>query len=145
MIILDTDVLSEFLRPVPDAKVRRWLDAQRRTDLWTTAITIAELAAGVAALPKGRRRLLLQDALDLMLEGFEGRVLPFGVGAAIEYGRIVAERARIGRPLSIADAQISAISAVAGATLATRNVRDLEVLGVDLVNPWSVATDDGRL
>ena len=144
MIVLDTNVLSEFMRPVPDPKVRQWLDAQRRVDVWISAIAIAELAAGVAALPQGRRRLLLQDALDLMLEGFERRVLPFGVGAAIEYGRVVVERTRIGRPISVADAQIAAITAVAGATLATRNARDLEGLGVALVDPWSATTDDGR-
>lgn len=142
MIVLDTNVLSEFFRPSPDAVVRLWLDAQRRTDLWTTSIVIAELASGVAALPEGRRRLVLQDALDVMLEGFDGRVLSFGVGAAIEYGRIVALRTRIGRPISIADAQIAAVSALAGATLATRNVRDFEGVGVDLVDPWSASTND---
>ncbi len=137
MIVLDTNVLSEFMRPVPDKRVLSWTDAGRRSELWTTSIVIAELSAGVAVLPAGRRRSLLSDALDRMLERFDDRVLPFGGRAAIEYGRVVALRTQLGRPIGMADAQIAAIVISAGATLATRNTADFDGLGVDLVNPWS--------
>ena len=138
MIVVDTNVLSEFMRPAPDTNVLRWMDRTRRTELWTTSIVIAELAAGVAALPQGRRRSLLGEALDLMLEKFGDRVLRFGVGAAFEYGRIVALRAQLGRPIGTADAQIAAVSRRAGARIATRNTSDFDGLGVELVNPWTV-------
>lgn len=143
MILLDTNVLSEFMKPSPDARVRRWLDAQRRTDVGTTAIVVAELAAGVAALPEGRRRILLQDALDLVFESLDGRVLPFEAGAAIEYGRIIVTRIRAGRPISVTDAQIAAIAVHADATLATRNVRDFEGTGVRIIDPWRAQEDGG--
>lgn len=86
----------------------------------------------------GRRRLLLGDALDLMLESFEDRVLPFGIGAAMECGRVVALRSVRGRPIGIADAQIAAVAISAGAALATRNTSDFEGLGVELMNPWEI-------
>lgn len=138
MIIVDTNVLSELMRPAPNGSVLGWMDRTRRRELCTTSIVIAELAAGVAALPQGGRRLLLGDALDLMLESFEDRVLPFGIGAAMEYGRVVALRSLRGRPIDIADAQIAAVAISAGAALATRNTSEFEGLGVELVNPWVV-------
>lgn len=144
MILLDTNVLSELMKPAPDDRVRHWLDRQRRADVGTSAVVVAELAAGVAALPEGRRRILLQDALDLAFESLKGRVLPFGFGAAIEYGRVLATRSRAGRPISVFDAQIAATAIHARATLATRNVRDFDGLGVHLVDPWSADGDDGN-
>ena len=137
MIVVDTNVLSEFMRPIPDEHVLSWMDATRSSDLWTTSVVIAELASGVATLPRGRRRSLLGDALDVMLERFEGRVLPFGLKSAFEYGRIVALRTQLGRPIAIADAQIAAVVISAGATLATRNIADFHGLGMEIVNPWS--------
>jgi predicted nucleic acid-binding protein len=137
VIVVDTNVLSEFMRPVPDEHVLRWTDATRRSDLWTTSVVIAELASGVAALPQGRRRSLLSEALDLMLERFEGRVLPFGLKAAIEYGRVVALRTQFGRPIAVADAQIAAVVIGTGATLVTRNTADFDGLGIEVVNPWN--------
>lgn len=137
MIIVDTDVLSELMRPAPDERVLRWMDQIRRGEFWTTSIVIAELSAGVAALPQGRRRLLLGDALDLMIERFDERVLPFGGGAALEYGRIVALRSQLGRPIGMADAQIAAIAMHADAVLATRDTGDFDGLGMELVDPWT--------
>jgi len=136
MIVLDTDVLSEFMRSRPNERVREWLDGIPEREVWTTSIVIAEIAAGIALLPLGARRRVLAEEFDRMLRLFADRILVFDASAAVEYGTIVAYRARLGRPISIADAQIAAIATVNGAVLATRNVTDFDGLAVDLVDPW---------
>lgn len=136
MIILDTNVVSEFMRPQPDASVLAWLDSIPRGAIWTTSITFAELAAGIAALPAGQRRARLERGLDEALRGFEDRILGFTTTTALRYGAVTGRRARLGRPISIADAQIAAICLEAGATLATRNSKDFDGTDVDIIDPW---------
>jgi len=137
VIVLDTNVLSELMRPVPTERVVRWVAAQPATSLYTTSITQAEILHGILLLPRGRRRTTLQAAAEAMFnEDFDGRVLPFGSQSAVIYASIAVERRRAGRPISQFDAQIAAISRSAGAAIATRNVSDYEGCGVTVINPW---------
>ena len=140
MIVLDTNLVSEVMRPEPAPSVVGWMTRWASADLALTAVTAAELQFGVARLPAGRRRTGLARAVHAMLtEDFAGRVLPFDVTAAGHYAEIVRRREVAGRPISIADAQIAATCLSYGAVLATRNVRDFEGTGLDLVDPWSTA------
>jgi predicted nucleic acid-binding protein len=137
MLVLDTNVISEMLRPVPDAAVSAWLDAQPAAGVFTTAITQAEIKYGIALLPKGQRRAALLTAATLVFESdFDGRVLPFDPDAAEVYAHIAATRRLAGKPISFADAQIAAITLSRGGRLATRNVRDFAECSLDIVNPW---------
>jgi toxin FitB len=137
MIILDTNVLSELMRPSPSPNVVSWLAAQPASSVYTTAVTQAEILHGLLLLPTGRRRNALQEAADgVFAEVFGGRVLGFGSDAALHYARIAAARRRAGRPISHFDAQIAAIALSAGATVATRNVADFDGCGVKVVDPW---------
>lgn len=137
MIVLDTNVLSELTRQVPDAGVLAWLDAQPANEVATTAITVAELLYGVARLPAGRRKTELCDVVHaLVSEDFRDRVEVFDATAAGRYAAVVTDRERLGRPITVADAQIAAIAHTRHASLATRNIDDFTDTGVDLVNPW---------
>lgn len=139
MIVLDTNVVSEPMRPVPDERVLRWLAAQDATTLFLTAVTEAELRTGLALLSAGKRREGLTLALEAVLaEDFAGRVLPFEGGTtARAYAAIQAERREAGRPIAMADAMIAAIARSRGMRLATRNTGDFEGTGVEVVNPWA--------
>ncbi|MBI1181613.1 MAG: PIN domain-containing protein [Alphaproteobacteria bacterium] len=138
MIILDTNVLSEVMRPEPDEAVANWLTAQHPASLFVTTISQAEILYGVALLPAGRRR----DALDVEARAifdveFADRVLPLDRSAASAYATVVTARRTKGRPISPFDAQIAAITASRGAMLATRNVKDFEDCGISVLDPWS--------
>jgi predicted nucleic acid-binding protein len=140
MILLDTNVLSELMRPVPDGKVRDWFDAQETEDLWISSITVAEIKVGIARLPEGKRKSgLTQMARTLFAEDFAERILSFDSQAASHYAELVATREKAGRPISMADAQIAAICKgppVKLPVLATRNSKDFAGLGITLINPW---------
>jgi len=137
MILLDTNVVSELMKPAPAGSVMRWMAAQPATSLYTTSITQAEILHGVMLLPPGRRRNAFEAAAEAMFrDDFGGRILPFGSDAAHPYARIAAERRRAGRPISHFDAQIAAIARSTGAAIATRNVTDYEGCGVKVINPW---------
>ena len=139
MILLDTNVLSELMRAVPDASVERWLADQPASSVFISAITEAELRYGIALLPIGKRRSSLTAVMqDMLAEDFNGRILPFDSPAALAFAEIAASRRHVGRPISQADAQIAAIARSRGATLATRNVLDFEECGVEIINPWIV-------
>ena len=139
MTILDTDLLSEIIRRVPDPQVLRWFTQQSVRTLHTTTISQAEMLYGSMILPEGSRRdALLKEIQLLFHEDFRGRVLPFESEAANFYGLIAASRRALGRPISGFDAQIAAIARSVGATVATRNVKDFEDCGVTLVDPWSL-------
>ncbi|MDE2123491.1 MAG: type II toxin-antitoxin system VapC family toxin [Betaproteobacteria bacterium] len=141
MILLDTNVLSECMRPVPSAPVVAWLDAQAAGQVWVCAISRAEIELGVALLADERRKLALGMAAEAMFaEDFSGRCLSFDEQAASQYAAIVSARTRLGRPVSMEDAQIAAIALAHGMTLATRNERDFEAIdGLSVVNPWRAA------
>lgn len=141
MIILDTNVVSELLRPAPSPAVEAWLAAQDGPTVFFTAIGEAELRLGVAILPAGRRRTALAEAIDAMLEeDFRDRILPFDTEAAEAYAAIAADRRAAGRPISQFDCQIAAIARIHAAVLATRNTVDYEGCGIEVIDPWQHAT-----
>lgn len=139
MIVLDTNVLSELAKPDPDAAVLAWVAIQRRAELCTTAVNEAELAYGLALLPKGRRRDALTQAIARLLgEGLGGRVLAFDRTAAAAYGEIAAKRRIAGRPVATADGQVAAIARAHGARLvATRDLGGFDGCGVPCASPWA--------
>jgi predicted nucleic acid-binding protein len=140
MIVLDTNVLSELMRPVANATVIRWVSTQSAPRLFVTAITQAEILLGLELLPRGKRRSALTAAANEMFEhDFAGRILPFDSAAAACYATVVAARRAAGRPISQFDAQIASIAVSRGAALATRNRSDFEGCDVDLVDPWDAA------
>ena len=141
MILLDTNVLSELMRPSPEVAVETWLSCQPDTAVFISAITEAELRYGIALMPSGQRRSALADLVEAMLiEDFNGRILPFDSPAAVAFADIAAQRRQAGRPISQADAQIAAIAQSRGAVLATRNFKYFEACNIEVVNPW-VATE----
>lgn len=137
MIVLDTNIVSELLRPAPAPQVEAWLAAQDGATINFTAVGEAELRHGVAILPTGRRRSALAEAIEGMLEhDFRDRILPFDRAAARAYATIAAERQAAGRPISQFDCQIAAIARSRDAAIATRNIGDFEGCGVELIDPW---------
>jgi len=138
VIILDTNVISEPLKPSPDPAVIRWLDRQSPATLYVTTISQAELLAGVSALPAGRRRTELRKVIDKELSLlFEDRVLPFGERSAEAYAQVVPAANAAGNPIDFADAAIGAIAIEHNYILATRNVADFKGTSIKLLNPWS--------
>jgi hypothetical protein len=137
VIVLDTNVLSEALKPLPSSIVLRWLAAQQPLSVFTTTITEAEVLYGVEALPAGKRRMRLLAAVEKMFaEEFAGRILPFDEDAARAFAGVVAARDRAGRPISQFDAMIAAIARSHRAAVATRNTADFQHCGIDVINPW---------
>lgn len=137
MIIIDTSVLSELARRAPDTSVLDWFESQPDGDLYTTAISYAEILFGLALLPHGLRRGVAEAAITRVFTGtYADRVLPFDSSAAPEYARICAKRRTAGRPISHMDAQIAAITRAQRARLATRDLAGFEGLGIEVVNPW---------
>ncbi|WP_299616434.1 type II toxin-antitoxin system VapC family toxin [uncultured Tateyamaria sp.] len=140
MIILDTNVISELLRPAPEPMVEHWLSAQDGLNVYLTSISEAELRYGLAIMGNGKRRAALVDAVDRILrEDLAGRILPFDSAAAQSYATIAAARRSAGRPIAQADCQIASIAHTRGATVATRNTPDFEGCEIDLINPWTAA------
>lgn len=138
MIVLDTNVVSELLRPVPAPQVEAWLAAQDGAQVYFTAVGEAELRYGVAVLPAGRRRAALAAAVDAMLEeDFRDRILAFDRGAALAYATIAADRRAAGRPISQFDCQIAAIARAHDAAVATRNTDDFAGCGIAVIDPWA--------
>jgi predicted nucleic acid-binding protein len=137
MILLDTNVLSEFMGPAPDPRVARWLDRQPITSVWTTSITIYEIRSGLLAMPAGKRRTALEARFsDLMRTWLQGRILHFDVDSANHAAALCADRRRNGRPGEVRDTMIAGIVLATGATLATRNTRHFEEIAAQVVNPW---------
>ena len=137
MIILDTNVVSEYTRSDYDRRVLRFVSAILLREVWITSITTAELLDGIALMPDGRRRRELSGITARVVEQeLGGRVLAFDRLDSVEYASVRALRARAGRPIDVMDAQIAAIARRHRATLVTRNVRDFEGCGIEVVNPW---------
>lgn len=137
MIILDTNVVSEPLRPHPDPQVIQWLDRQAPETLYLTTITLAELLSGIALMPAGRKRTGLQAALtEQLLPLFAGRVLPFDAEAATHHAHLHATARAAGRAIGFSDCAIAAIASAHGFAIATRNGRDFKGTGLQIMNPW---------
>ena len=137
MIVLDTNVISEPLRPAAESRVIEWIDAQPIETLYLSAITVAELRFGVAALPAGKRRDSLQESLEKQaLPLFAGRVLAFDMSASHSYGELMAKARTSGLAIGTADGYIAAIAAANGMMVATRDASPFEAVGVGVINPW---------
>jgi predicted nucleic acid-binding protein len=137
MILLDTNVVSEPLRQAPEARVVEWIDAQLLETLYLSAITVAELRAGVALLPSGKRRSGLHESLEKrVLPLFTGRVLPFDQGCTQAYAKLMARARKTGLAIAAADGYIAAIAATHGFAVATRDTRPFEAAGASVINPW---------
>ncbi|MFP4392100.1 MAG: type II toxin-antitoxin system VapC family toxin [Desulfohalobiaceae bacterium] len=139
MILLDTNVVSEVMRAAPEPRIVHWLDSLPETEVWVSAVTVAEIRIGIALLPDSKRREnLFELAEQMFAEDLSGQCLPFDCTAAKAYGQIVSERRKNGRPITVEDAQIAAIAYTGQLTLATRNVRDFsDIHGLQVLNPWT--------
>lgn len=138
MILLDTNVISELMKMQPDPSVLSWLDKQSGSDLFTSAVTKAEIELGIALLPDGKRRDSIAAAANIMFtQDFAHRILSFDGAVASFYATLVSHRMGIGRPISVEDAQIAAIALRHDLVLATRNVKDfLGIERMEIVDPW---------
>jgi toxin FitB len=138
MIILDSNVVSELMRPAPEKKVIAWLDRQPRLSIWTTSITVFEIQFGLQVMPAGRRRDVYTEGFENLLDGIEYRVVPFDAEAAHCASVLMASRKVRGRPRESRDTMIAGIVLAHRADLATRNIRDFEDVAATLIDPWSV-------
>jgi predicted nucleic acid-binding protein len=137
MMVLDTNVVSEIMRPSPNLSVIAWLDAQNSDEIYLNSVVTAELLFGVASMPVGARQRQFQAMLDaLFSEDFAGKVLPFDWAASQQYAILCTKAALIGKPIDISDAQIAAICLATDSVLVTRNTKHFEHSGVKLINPW---------
>ena len=136
MIVLDTDVVSELLRMRPDPTVRSWASGLSGP-VALTSVTVWELRYGVGRMPEGRRRTELSEAIERVLRDAASGILPFDEAAAACAARMRIAREQAGRPVATADVQIAGICEARRAALATRNLKDFEDLGIELIDPWS--------
>jgi predicted nucleic acid-binding protein len=135
--LLDTNVISEIVRPTPDPNVIRWLEDQKESTLFICAVTFGELAKGVAALADGKKKdRLLHWLKTEVTNRFSGRILPFDDSAALLLGEWNGTGTHRGRSYSVLDSQIAAIAARFGCVLVTRNTKDIDGLPVESLNPW---------
>ncbi len=139
MIILDTNVLSALMRQTPDSQVIAWLDARPRTSIWTTSVTVLEVRFGLQLMmAPGKRRSLLMQAFETLLDKMQHRIASFDAAAAAEAANLMTVRQRRGRAVDLRDTMIAGIALARRATLATRNTGHFEDLSVPVVNPWAV-------
>jgi predicted nucleic acid-binding protein len=136
MIVLDTNVLSETLRPRPEAKVLDWLNAQQAETLFITSVTVAEMMFGIAVLPEGRRKSMLILAVEELLTLFRGRILPFDTEAACHHAGLAVKARLIGRGFPPPDGYIAAIAAARGYAIASRDTAPYEAAGLKVMDPW---------
>jgi len=137
MILLDSNVISEVMKVAPSANVLKWLNDQTSSAVHVSAVTVGEIEYGLRILPYGRRRLQLKEKFEQFIAlAFVQRVLGYDEAAARLYGEIMGLRKELGRPMSVPDGQIAAIARSHGLSVATRNTRDFEECGVDLLNPF---------
>jgi predicted nucleic acid-binding protein len=136
MILLDTNVVSEAMKPAPDDAVRGWLDDQAAETLYLSSVTIAELMFGIGALPKGKRKDKLAAALDGVMELFADRVLPFDIDAARQYADLAVKARAAGKGFPTPDGYIAAIAASKGFVVASRDTSAFDAAGVEVIDPW---------
>ncbi len=140
MILLDTNVISEPLRPSPEARVSDWIDAQPLETLYLSAMTVAELRAGVALMPAGKRRAVLHEHLEKrVLPMFAARVLPFDLACTSAYAELMAKVRKAGSGIETADACVAAVAFANGFIVATRDTSPFQAAGLDVINPWEDA------
>jgi predicted nucleic acid-binding protein len=137
MIVLDTNVVSEAMKPEPDPALRDWLDEQAAETLYISSVTVAELLFGIGALPHGRRKQKLAATLDAMLPLFEGRILAFDTDAARHYADLAVEARKAGKGFPTPDGYIAAIATAHGFTVATRDAGAFDAAGVPVIDPWT--------
>jgi predicted nucleic acid-binding protein len=141
MILLDTNLVSEPWKPQPDPHVVAWIDAQAIETLYLSAVTVAELLFGIAAMPAGKRRNVLHDRLEAeLLPVFAGRVLPFNLAASRAYAELMSKARAAGQAITMADSYIAAIAAARGLSVASRDVAPFHAAGIPTINPWAPAT-----
>ena len=138
MVVLDTNVISEAMKPEPHAAVRAWLNQQAAETLYLSSVTVAELLLGIAAFPAGRRKELLSLALDGALEMFGDRILPFDLDAARHYAELALTARSLGRGFPTPDGYIAAIAASWRFIVASRDTAAFEAAKVQVINPWLV-------
>ncbi len=137
MIVVDTHVVSELMRPSPSPTVITWVRSYSERELYTTSITLAEIRYGIGRLPDGRRKNVLSTTAEEVFVTFAEHILPFDAVAAGHYATIVCAREDAGRPIDGFDAQIAAITRTHRATLATRNLKHFNDTGINVINPWA--------
>jgi predicted nucleic acid-binding protein len=137
MIILDSNVLSELMRPKPEARVIAWLDRQPETSIWTTSVSVLEIRFGLQIMHTGRRRTIYTQGFEALLDGIDHRIAPFDTQAAEHASSLMASRRIQGRPRELRDTMIAGIVISRHATLATRNIRDFHDISATLVDPWT--------
>ena len=140
MILLDTNVVSEAIKPEPNPSVRAWLDAQAAETLFLSSITIAELLFGIGALPDGRRKAVLAARIDGVLDLFVGRVLPFDTQAARRYAGLAVRARAAGKGFPTPDGYIAAIAAAHGFAVASRDTSAFDAAGLAVIDPWTVTS-----
>jgi len=136
MILLDTNVLSEAMKPEPNEAVKVWLDEQAAETLFLSSVTVAELLFGIGALPEGKRKVRLSSALDGVMHLFEGRLLSFDVAAARHYAELAVRARTRGKGFPTPDGYIAAIAASNGLAVATRDVSAFAAANLVVINPW---------
>ena len=136
MILLDTNVVSEAMKPEPDETVRAWLDEQAAETLYLSSVTVAELMFGIGALPDGKRKDRLTAALDGVMELFADRILPFDTGAARHYAELAVKARAAGKGFPTPDGYIAAIAASRGFVVATRDASAFDAAGHEVIDPW---------
>lgn len=136
MIVLDTNVISEAMKPEPNMAVRAWLNEQAAETLFLSSVTLAELLFGIAALPSGKRKNKLTRALEGLLELFADRVLPFDTDAATHYASLAVTARNGGQGFPIPDGYIAAVAASRGFIVASRDTSPYEAAGVKVINPF---------
>jgi toxin FitB len=139
MILLDTNIVSEAMKPEPAPPVRTWLDEQAAETLYVSSVTIAELMFGIGTLPKGRRKEKLTAALDGVLELFADRILPFDTGAARRYAELAVKARAAGKGFPVPDGYIAAIAAAHDFAIASRDASAFTAAGLDVIDPWTAA------
>lgn len=137
MIVVDTNVLSELMRPAPFHAVLAWMEASASLDVRATSISVAEINFGIERLPVGRRRTELQICVEEVFARLPASIVPFDKAAANEYAKIASKREVAGAPIGIFDAQIAAICLTRGVSLATGNVKNFDNTGITVINPWN--------
>ena len=140
MIVLDTNVISELWRAAPEPNVLAWIDAQAVETLYLSAVTVAELRFGLAAMPAGKRRSIYQERLEReVLPAFTSRVLPFDLDASQAYAELMAQARAAGKAIGKADGYIAASAAARGFTIATRDTDPFKAAGLNTIDPWEAS------